>query len=577
MPPQARPWCVAQEDRKGSSDLAAALGIPRIAAHLLMLRGITTSDQGWRFLLPALDHISDPFLLTDMRVAVDRIAVARSRGEFVQVFGDYDVDGIAGTCILVNALRRFGIERCAYGMPSRLTEGYGLTAEHVENARNAGVDLIITVDNGINAREAARAARAGSIDLIVTDHHQIEGELPDAAAIVNPKREPPEFGSADASGAAVAFKLAWALTGEIRDLDLAALGTVADVVPLRGENRALVAMGLDAMMREPRVGLVALAMSAGFDISEVTAEKIAFQLAPRLNAAGRLGDGLIPLELLLTSSVREAARMAAELSEANRQRREIEKDIYDEAVCAVESFGPVGPAIVLASRSWHPGVIGIVASRLFHLYHRPAVLISVDDNGVGRGSGRSSDSFDLAGALGACRDTLIRFGGHNAAAGLAVDAENLDAFRAAFEAEAARRLEGMEDAAPPLEIDALVSLSELDPQLVKTLDQLEPFGCMNPMPLFCSHGVMLLPQSLRELTGGHVKFVVRQGAKTMPAVGFRMADSIPPGLEGQDIDIAFTPRFNTWRGETSIQLILKDIRAGAATGHGRSGAGEKTE
>ena len=566
MPPQARAWSVAQEDRKGSSELAAALGIPRIAAHLLMLRGIATREEGRRFLLPALDHVSDPFLLTHMRAAVDRIGLARSRGEFVQVFGDYDVDGIAGTCVLVNALRRFGIERCAYGMPSRLTEGYGLTTEHVETARNAGVDLIVTVDNGINAREAAAAARAANIDLIVTDHHQIEGQFPEAVAIVNPKREPAGCPAMDASGAAVAFKLAWALTGEIRDLDLVALGTVADVVPLRGENRALVAMGLNAMMEEPRVGLVALATSAGFNIGEVTAEKIAFQLAPRLNAAGRLGDGLIPLELLLTDSVREAARMAAELSEMNRQRREIEKDIYDEAVCAIESCGRVGPAIVLASRSWHPGVIGIVASRLFHLYHRPVVLISVDENGMGRGSGRSSEWFDLAGALGTCRDTLIRFGGHHAAAGLAVDASNLDAFRGAFEAEAARRMDGMGEEMASLEIDALVSLSELDPQLVKTLDQLEPFGCMNPLPVFCSHGVTLLPQSLRELTGGHVKFAVRQGAKTMPAIGFRMADSIPPGLEGKDIDIAFTPRFNTWRGETSIQLILKDIRADAAPG-----------
>jgi single-stranded-DNA-specific exonuclease len=560
MPPQARAWRVAREDRKGSSELAAALGVPRIAAHLLMLRGITDSDRGRRFLVPSLDHISDPFLLTDMRAAVDRIAVASSRGEFIQVFGDYDVDGIAGTCILVNALRRFGVERCAYAMPSRLTEGYGLTAEHVENARNAGVDLIITVDNGINARDAARAARKAHIDLIVTDHHQIEGEPPDAVAVVNPKRDAADCVSADASGAAVAFKLAWALTGEVRDLDLVALGTVADVVPLRGENRALVTMGLNAMLREPRVGLVALATSAGFEIGEVTAEKIAFQLAPRLNAAGRLGEGLLPLELLFTTSMRDAARMSAELSETNRQRREIEKDIYDEAVCAIESCGPVGPAIVLASRSWHPGVVGIVASRLFHLYHRPVVLISVDENGLGRGSGRSNDSFDLAGALGACRDTLIRFGGHHAAAGLAVEADRLDAFRTAFEAEAARRLCGTEEEAPPLDIDAVVSLSELDPQLVKTIDQLEPFGCMNPLPVFCSHGVTLLPQSLRELTGGHIKFMVRQGAKTMPVVGFRMADAISPEIEGKDIDIAFTPRFNTWRGETSIQLILKDIR-----------------
>jgi len=560
MAAQIRPWQVAAEDRAKTTELAAALGIPRIAAHLLMLRGITDSDQGRHFLLPAIEHVADPFRLTDMQPAVDRITLARDRGEHIQVFGDYDVDGIAGTSILVNGLRRFGIERCSYGMPSRLTEGYGLTPDHVEAARNAGVNLIITVDNGINAREAATAAREAGIDLIVTDHHQIEGELPEAVAVVDPKRETEDTTSLDASGAAVAFKLAWALTGDLADLDLVALGTVADVVPLRGENRALVAMGLNTMIKQPRIGLSALATSAGFNLSEVTAEKIAFQLAPRLNAAGRLGDGLIPLELLLTESVREAARMAAELDNANCERREIERDICGEALAALEKAGSIGSSIVLASETWHPGVIGIVASRLFHLHHRPVVLIAIDENGVGRGSARSAESFDLAGALGECRETLLRFGGHNAAAGLAIDAQNIDAFRAAFEMEAARRLAAAEDGPPPLLIDALVSLTELDPKLISTIDQLEPFGCMNPMPVFCSHGVTMLPQSWRELRGGHVKCSVRQGARTMPAIGFRMAESLPSTLQGAPIDIAFTPRFNTWRGETTVQLILKDVR-----------------
>lgn len=560
MARQARPWQVTAEDRAKTTELAAALDIPRIAAHLLMLRGITTAEQGRSFLLPALEHVADPFRLTDMQAAVERVKLAQTRGEHVQVFGDYDVDGIAGTCILVNALRRFGLAHCSYGMPSRLTEGYGLTPDHVETARDAGVNLIITVDNGINAREAAFAARQAGIDLIVTDHHQIEGELPEAVAVVDPKRDTQDTTSLDASGAAVAFKLAWALTGEIADLDLVALGTVADVVPLRGENRALVAMGLNTMIKEPRIGLSALAANAGFNLGEITAEKIAFQIAPRLNAAGRLGDGLMPLELLLTESMREAARMAAELDDANRRRREIEREIYTEALAALEDSGPVGSSIVLASETWHPGVIGIVASRLFHLHHRPVVLIAIDENGVGRGSARSAESFDLAGGLAACRDTLLRFGGHSAAAGLAIDAENIDAFRAAFEMEAARRLAAAEQGLPPLTIDALVSLTELDPKLITTIDQLEPFGCMNPMPVFCSHGVTMLPQSMRELKGGHVKCSVRQGPRTMPAIGFRMAESLPPSLEGKPIDIAFTPRFNTWRGETTVQLILKDVR-----------------
>jgi single-stranded-DNA-specific exonuclease len=502
----------------------------------------------------------DPFSLTDMAKAVERLTQARDRGEKVLVFGDYDVDGISGTAILLNGLRRFGIAHCIYGLPSRLIEGYGLGSDHVTEAHFGGAGLIVTVDNGINAREAAQMACQLGIDIIVTDHHEIEGELPRAVAVVDPKREVPEHPGRNLSGAGVAFALVRALTGEAADLDLVALGTVADIVPLCGENRVLVALGLREMAEGRKVGIMRLAKAANLKPNEITAEKIAFQLGPRINAAGRLGEGDVALRLLMTDSESEADEMAAELDVANVERRRIEQEIHDEIVADLDqSFPEEQRTIVRAGRGWHAGVIGIVAARLLNRYHRPVILIAIDEDGLGRGSGRSTDTFNLVGALAACQSHLLRFGGHAAAAGLAVLEGEVAAFSEAFEQEARRHIMA-EETAPLLEIDAMVGLSELDSQLVASLDRLEPFGCMNPAPLFCTHAATVMPNSFRILQGGHVRMALRQGSKIFQAVGFRMADRIPLDLDGRPVDIAFTPRFNTWRGETSIQLMLKDIR-----------------
>lgn len=553
-------WRIAREDRAKTAELAKALEVPRLVAHLLSMRGVHTPEEGRRFLRPSTEALSDPFLLTDMKLAVERILKARDQEERVLIFGDYDVDGIAGTAILLRAFQAIGIKRCECGMPSRLHEGYGLSAEHVATAAGNGINLIVTVDNGINAREAADAAARAGLDLVVTDHHQIEGPLPQAVAVVNPKREHPSHPAAEAAGAAVAFKLAQALTGKHSDLDLVALGSVADIVPLRGENRALVALGLEEMVRRPRVGIKALAAASNIEMPQINAEKIAFQLAPRLNAAGRLGDGALPLQLLLTESADEARLLAQELDDANVQRRDIEKDIFEQAVEIIEpSFSEAQRSIVLGHREWHPGVIGVVASRLYGRYNRPVVLVAIDDEGTGRGSARANEAFDMASALAECKQYLLRFGGHSAAAGLALSEDQLDAFRDAFEEEARKRTIDLE-LTPTLDIDALVSLSEIDPQLVGALNALEPFGSANPAPVFCCHAVTVSPQSVKELQGGHVRLAVRQGPRSLAAIGFRMADIIPPDVGGKTVDIAFTPRFNTWRGETTIQLLLRDLR-----------------
>lgn len=520
-------------------------------------------DVARRFLNPSESLFSDPFLLTDMRRAVDRIATARERAETVLVFGDYDVDGISGTALLIRGLRRYGIEHCLYGMPNRLVEGYGLSPDRVEWARGLGVSLIITVDNGTAALDALDRAKQLNIDTIVTDHHLIENGVPDALAVINPKREPNDHPAANLCGSGVALKLVHALTGEWRDLDLAALGTVADVVPLIGENRDIVALGLRHAAASKRVGLVELAAIAKLAVDEIRSEDIAFQIAPRINAGGRMGDGLTGLELLLTESAQEARVMAEELDAANEERKSIESETLSEALAMLKnSFAPEQRSIVLASREWHRGVIGIVASRIQAHYYRPVILVAMDNDGVGRGSARSIAGFNIASAIETCKEHLDASGGHAMAAGLTVREEKLSAFRRAFEDAACAALPRGE-LRRVLDIDAQVSLTEMDMRLVRTLDKLQPFGQGNPAPVFCAYGVRAAADSWRELRGGHLKVVVKDGPKLIDAIGFRMADRLPALTRADAIDIAFAPQLNTWRGDTTVQLVLKDVRVAA--------------
>jgi single-stranded-DNA-specific exonuclease len=554
-----RQWKLVPEDRAQTRALAEALNVPPVVAHLLLSRGMTTPDECRLFLSPAETHLCDPFALTDMDAAVARLQRARERGEHVRVFGDYDVDGIAGTALLYRALQRFGIIACSYGMPSRLTEGYGLNPEQVALAKEEGVRLIVTVDNGIAAHEAAAEAVRLGVELIVTDHHEIERGLPPAVAVINPKRDGVDGPLYSIAGAGVALKLAHALTGELCDLDLAALGTVADVVPLRGENRIITALGLHQMRHDNRVGVEELAQVARLNLKEITAGDIAFQLGPRINAGGRLGNGLIGLELLLTEDRRLAADLARQLDDANTERRSIERVIFDDALAMLgESFHDDQRSIVLGRDGWHSGVIGIVASRLQQRYYRPVVLVAMEEDGAGRGSARGIDGFDIAAALSCCQDHLAKFGGHKAAGGLSLHANRFDDFRIMFEAEARRQLPEMPEKI--LRLDAQVALSEVDARLVRLLEQLEPFGEGHPQPVFCCYGVEAMPNSVRPLKNNHVKATFCQNGKALPAIGFNLADRLTPELAGRPIDIAFTPSFNTWRGETTVQIQLRDVR-----------------
>ncbi|MFP4190841.1 MAG: single-stranded-DNA-specific exonuclease RecJ [Candidatus Hydrogenedentota bacterium] len=553
-------WHTGGPDRQKALSLARDFGMPPLVAQLLVKRGVETAGEAEHYLNPSAARLRDPFNLTDMDKAVARLRRARETQERVRVFGDFDVDGITSTALLVLALRRYGFDYVDYALPHRLVEGFGLDVEHVRQAKADGVDLLVTVDNGIAALDAADAAREQGVDLIVTDHHQLAERLPAACAVVNPQREAPDHPSRDAAGAAVAFKLAWALTGEQADLDLVALGVVADVVPLRGENRDLAAAGLNEINANPRLGIQKLAETAGLRKGRRTSEQIGFQLAPRINAGGRLGSGMEGLELLLTECPKEAARLAKELDTANDERRGIEQAIFEDALAELNTtFKPDQRSIVLARREWHPGVVGIVASRLQRQYYRPVVLVAIGEDGAGRGSARSVKDFDIAEALRGCQSHLERHGGHEQAAGMTILEDQLEAFRESFESAAAQGLpEG--DLSPTLTVDALASLSEIDLRLVRNIERLEPFGHGNPAPVFAVNGVSPVRNSMRELRNNHMRMAVRGDDRIVNCIGFGMAGVLSQLQPETPIDIAFTPKFDTWRDEPMVQLQLKDVR-----------------
>lgn len=553
-------WLVAEPVNDDDRSLAEQCGLPPLIGLLLRQRGATTYNTARRFLEPSAEFLASPYDLPDLPAAIDRITQARDNHENVLVFGDYDVDGVTGTAILLRALRAFGVERCAVDLPSRFEDGYGLSEERVREAHAKGVSLIIAVDNGTRALGPARTAQAQGMDFIVADHHTPGDELPPAAAIVNPQLLPSGHPSRGLCGSSVAFKLAWALTGEMRDIDLAALGTIADMVPLEGENRDLAAAGIESIRVCPRFSLEALGRSAGVRLSALTSEDIAFRIGPRLNAAGRLGKAQSALQLLLSTDATDALRLARILEDANRERRRIEEELVAEAEIAAQEAAAEGlPAIVLAGRGWHPGVLGIAAAKLVNRYHRPVLLAAINEDGLGRGSARSVPGVNITAMLGACAHTLVRHGGHEAAAGFTFEASRYADFKAAVCGALGGRFEAP-PSPPPLKVDAIAAFSEIDGHLLRGLDRLEPFGQANPAPVFCTFGVNVLENSCRIVGQSHLRLALQHGPALLQAIGFGMGDLAGEVEREGLVDVAYTPKFNTWRGETTIQLNLHAIR-----------------
>jgi single-stranded-DNA-specific exonuclease len=558
-------WVIAPPpDAAAAAALSATLAIPATLGQLLVARGYSSPDVAKRYLRPEIDQLHDPFLLAGMRDAVDRLASAIKGGETILVHGDYDVDGICSTALLTRSLRALG-GRVIPFIPDRARDGYDLGAAGVAAAKAGGATLVLTCDCGTTAVGAARDLAALGIDLIVSDHHLPGAELPVARAILNPRRHDDTSPDKDLAAVGVAFKLMMALTGELggntnvvlNQLDLVALATVADVAPLRGENRVLVRRGL-AMMRETKNrGLAALIRSSGLAEKDITAGRVGFILAPRLNALGRMDRALRGVELLLSENESEALDIARHCEERNRERQDLDRRILDEALRRVDRMTADTWGIVLADEGWHPGVIGIVASRVVEQTGRPTFLIAIQD-GVGKGSGRSISAFDLHAALGECAPLLMRHGGHRAAAGLTIDVGRIDEFTARFNEVAQARLKP-EDLLPVVHVDLSLPVDDATAELERLLRHFEPFGIGNPGPTFAARGARLASSASKIGTDG-VKFLVETPTGPVEAVGWGMAGRSAPLRQGAAIDLVYKIERNVFRGVERLQLGIVDFK-----------------
>ena len=544
--------------------LADALGAPIPVAHALGNRGVDSESQALRFLAPTLDDLHDPAALRDLDLAIERIGLALLRGERILVHGDYDVDGITSTFLMHAVLAELG-GRVDYHIPHRTRDGYGLSEGAVDQAHRRGCTLIVTVDCGITAAQAVRRAADLGIDTVITDHHEPPQVLPDAFAIVNPRRPGCAYPFKALAGVGVAFKLAQGLLRgnggleRARDyLDVVALGTIADVVSLTGENRVLARHGLERLNGVARPGLQALREIAQLK-GRITSREVAYVLAPRINAAGRMGNADQGLRLLMARDAGEASALAESLEEDNRRRRDLDEGVLEDAVKRVETEMSLAdsPAIVLWSDTWHPGVIGIVASRLVERFRRPTVLIAMDGE-RGRGSGRSLPGLDLNALLGRCGDLLEGWGGHALAAGLSVRRERLAELGARI-GSLVREAQPEGTVLPRIVVDAEITLGECGHPTLDWLDRLSPHGLDNPDPIFIAKH--LLVESASAVGGGkHLRATLRDGSGRAEAVGFGLGSLARELGRGTRCEAVFVASRDEWQGEARLQLKLKGVR-----------------
>jgi single-stranded-DNA-specific exonuclease len=568
----SRRWEVASEHPKVEEKLAAALQIRPLAARLLVNRGITGIEAAREFLSPSLQRLHDPFLMHGMAEAVQRLTRALQNQESIVIYGDYDVDGITATAVLSWFFRDIGVS-VPYYLPHRMREGYGLNAEAVRTLANQGTRVLITVDCGITGHQEVQLARRLGMDVIVTDHHQVPPTLPDAVAVLNPHQSACGYPAKELAGVGVAFKLVMALRGWLRQesrwagktpnlrrhLDLVALGTIADIAPLQGENRILVKHGLQELTHSAKPGVQTLKQVTHLAEQIIGPRQVGFTLAPRLNAAGRLAAAQAGVELLLSEDGTQAERLALYLDSVNRERQLVQAQIYAEAKAAIEGDGGVQSrwAIVLASEHWHPGVVGIVASKLVEEYGRPTVLIGLEGD-IGKGSGRSIAAFHLYNALDACRELLAGFGGHEHAAGLRIHRGQVPRFEESLNRLAREQL-SIADCTPRLPIDAEVRLPEIDDSLLQFVEQLEPFGEGNPQPMLLAHGVEVVgAPALVGREQQHLRLTFRQGGRLVRGIGFSLSERLADAKTGM-VDIVFTPQRHVWNERAELQLVLRDL------------------
>jgi len=563
-------WNLKETDEQAARELVGQTALPQPIARLLAQRNLREPGAIDAFLNPRLATLSDPFLLPDMQRAANRLWLAIDEAETITVFGDYDVDGVTSCALLTRVLSGLGADARPF-IPDRLDEGYGLSQDALDRClQQHGSTLVITVDCGTNAVETVAHAQANGVDVIVTDHHEPDATTAAAFALINPKLGSiPELEIL--CGAGVAFKLAHALiktgrtmgkpTADRMDLraylDIAALGTVADIVPLIGENRVIVRHGLAMLDATKWEGLRALKAVAGIR-GPVDTYHLGFQLGPRINAAGRIGQPMQALQLLTTGDPAEAREIADLLNRTNLERRKLERDMAIEAFAEIDAyFDPEKHyGLVVAKEGWHPGVVGIVASRVARHYNRPAIVMGIDaETGNARGSCRSIDAFDVLEGLRACAEHQLKFGGHKMAAGTEVSAGSIEAFKTAFNAAAANALKST-DLAPVLHIDSALSAREIDRTFFDQLQRLHPFGQDNPEPVWMLRNVQLAGRP-RVVGQNHLKFSIASEGRTFDAIAFSYPlKNLPEG----PLDLAFTLKENSWQGRTTLQLQIKDIR-----------------
>jgi single-stranded-DNA-specific exonuclease len=569
-------WVLPTPDHRLSHSLTTHLSISPLTAQVLINRGCEDVETARKFLNPQLNELSDPHDIPGMDAAVERVYEAARNQERVLVYGDYDVDGAASTALLVRFLRSAGLD-CDYYVPHRIAEGYGLNVEAISEFKKQGVGLIITVDCGVGAVDECLHAKACGIDMVVTDHHEPGEALAPAVAIVNPKLGDESNPCRDLAGVGVAFKLAWAVakrfsTGQkmsdefrqfmLNSLGLVALGTVADIVPLIGENRVLVKYGLTALANTPAPGLRALMDCARIRGNEITPRDVAFGLGPRLNAAGRMDNAELAVELMISDDTMRCHEIAATLDQHNIDRRKLQNDIFEHAreVFLSQPGSESAQAIVLAHKDWHPGVIGIVASKMVDEFNCPSALIAINGD-VGKASARSVPGFNLFSTLEGFSDRLLSFGGHAMAAGFQIHVDQIDPLRT-FLNEAASTYDP-EMFHPTVDVDAEIELADLSERLLSELRQLTPHGAANRPPLFVAHGLRIAGRPrLMGLKGRHVSFYVSDGRQSFRAVAFGQGDTLYDEIlaSERNCSIVFSPRVDTRMDDGALELRIEDIR-----------------
>ena len=569
-------WLFPDCDDERCQRIASALKISPILAKMLINRGVTDVESAQLFLHPQLTDLHEPTLLPDIEPAAERIRQAIEGKERIVVYGDYDVDGITGTSVLLNFFQLFDLH-VEYYIPHRVKEGYGMNLESLKQIQEAGADLIVTVDCGIGSVKEAEFCRQAGLDLVITDHHEPGVEIPSALAVVNPKLTGCLYPFRELSGVGVVFKLVWAVgkglssgsrvSPQMRrflmsSLGLVAMGTIADVVPLVGENRIVAKFGLQALKHTKNHGVKALMEVARIDKQKLCSRDVSFGFGPRLNAAGRMAHAELGVELLTTDSPERAAEIAQQLDSKNKERQQAQRAIFEAAREQVAREFDLADtmAIVLADESWHPGIIGIVASKIVDEFSRPTVLIAVDEE-AGMGSARSIPGFPLNETLRACRDVLLSHGGHAMAAGLKIAADRILEFRKRFNEEGKRRL-SPDDLRPTVEIDAEVHFPFISRELVKEIELLAPYGEANPPPLLAATDVRVagVPNRMGN-NGKHLSFYARQGDTVFRVVAFgrgEMAEQL--GESNGPISIAFRPKINEWQGQENLELHVEEFQ-----------------